>query len=303
MSDPPLGQGAPRILHRIDPRLVHATLLEAWVPHIEPQLLMVADRETSDDPRRRTIVQMAARDLPDVQVVPEEAVAARLAALEPEDAAIVVYPSLEAFTAALDGGLSCPRVHIGHLSAEEGRRRVHPSVYVGAPELEAVETLRARGVEVLVQPLPTDPPLGLRRGDDERPVLTEDIVPTPDPPRPPAPEAPSALGGVTEPPPGDPVVPAGAPATRQRGTVRVVNERGLHLRAAHLLAQHAGRFRASVEIGSAGRMVNAKSLLGITTLGAGPGTELELATEGPDAQEAFGAIESLFADGFEEGSA
>ncbi|MEO1235020.1 MAG: HPr family phosphocarrier protein, partial [Myxococcota bacterium] len=89
---------------------------------------------------------------------------------------------------------------------------------------------------------------------------------------------------------------------RCAGQVEVVNERGLHLRAAHLLAQLSGQYEASVQVGWSGHMVNAKSLLGITTLGASKGSQLGLEVEGPDAEAAFAAIKELFACGFEEGT-
>lgn len=88
----------------------------------------------------------------------------------------------------------------------------------------------------------------------------------------------------------------------RKGTVDVVNERGLHLRAAHILAQRTGTFRSSVEVGWPGQMVNAKSLLGLTTLGAARGSRLELRVEGADADAAFEGVVALFASGFEEGS-
>lgn len=281
--------------HRVDPRLVHATLLEAWIPHLEATHLVVADRESAEDPRRRTIIEMAARDVTEIRIVPEESVPAVVDEIGCSQFTVVVYPSLEAFLVALEAGLDGRRVHVGHLPAGEGRKRVHPSVFVGPEEMEAVDRIRARGVEVVVRPLPTDQTLVLRRGEDERPVLTDDLPP-------PAPAEPPPAGRATAAPRAapDPVEPG--PSGRRQGVVTVVNERGLHLRAAHLLAQRAGIYRASVEVGLPGRMVNAKSLLGITTLGAGPGTELDLCVEGPDAARAFEAIRALFAGGFEEGA-
>lgn len=281
-------------LHRVDPRLVHATLLEAWIPHLEAERLVVADAATAQDHRRRTIVEMAARDVSHIDIVDEVRVAEVLDGIDEPVPTIVVYPGLEAFSRALEAGLECRRVHVGHLPAGDGRKRVHPSVFVGPEELEWVDRIEAMGVEVVVRPLPTDQTLALRRGEDERPVLTDDLPPTLESGPIPAIEVEAA----PDLPPPVAVPLAGA----RSGRVMVVNERGLHLRAAHLLAQRAGRYGASVEVGWPGRMVNAKSLLGITTLGAGKGTELELHVEGPDAQDAYNAIESLFEVGFEEGS-
>jgi phosphotransferase system HPr (HPr) family protein len=47
--------------------------------------------------------------------------------------------------------------------------------------------------------------------------------------------------------------------------------------------------------------VNAKSLLGITTLGASRGTQLVVEVEGPERQAFLEKVEALFASGFDEG--
>jgi phosphocarrier protein len=175
-------------------------------------------------------------------------------------------------------------------------------VYVGREDLELVEQINARGIDVVVRPLPTESPRRLRRGDDGRPVLTDDLQPLERPraevsARAAGQASPRGLAAETEEAAPEPSAGGGVRA----GTVRVVNERGLHLRAAHLLAQRAARFASSVEVGWPDRLVNAKSLLGITTLGAAQGSELEVRVQGSDADAAWDAIRSLFESGFQEG--
>ena len=85
------------------------------------------------------------------------------------------------------------------------------------------------------------------------------------------------------------------------GTVEVKNKLGLHLRAASTLAQMAAKFASTVTITRARETVNARSVTGLMMLGAGAGTKLKLKAEGPDADEAFKAMQALFADKFGEG--
>ncbi len=84
------------------------------------------------------------------------------------------------------------------------------------------------------------------------------------------------------------------------GTVEVKNKLGLHLRAASTLAQMAAKFASTVTITRARETVNARSVTGLMMLGAGAGTKLKLKAEGPDADEAFKAMQALFADKFGE---
>ena len=83
----------------------------------------------------------------------------------------------------------------------------------------------------------------------------------------------------------------------------VINKLGLHLRAAAELVKLANKFKSQILIhhGSGGaRNVNAKSLMGLMTLAAAKGTELEFAAEGEDAKEALSAIKELLANKFGE---
>ena len=84
------------------------------------------------------------------------------------------------------------------------------------------------------------------------------------------------------------------------GTVEIRNKLGLHLRAASTLAQTAARFASTVTVTRGKESVNARSVTGLMILGAGTGTKLKLKVDGPDAEEAFKAVEALFDDKFGE---
>lgn len=88
-------------------------------------------------------------------------------------------------------------------------------------------------------------------------------------------------------------------ATRRE--VEITNELGLHLRAAQKLVQVAGQFRSEINVLSNGKESSAKSILGLTMLGAECGTRLELVALGPDAEAAIEAICQLVVSQFGEG--
>ena len=82
--------------------------------------------------------------------------------------------------------------------------------------------------------------------------------------------------------------------------VRIVNQLGLHARAAAKLVHLAARYRATVRLRREHQEVNGKSILGILLLAAGKGTTLLLTCEGDDEQDAMRAIVKLVEDRFEE---
>jgi len=83
--------------------------------------------------------------------------------------------------------------------------------------------------------------------------------------------------------------------------VTITNKLGLHARASAKLTQTASKFQSSIFIAKNGRRVNAKSIMGVMMLAAGLGSTVELETDGPDEEDAIGAIERLFNDKFGEG--
>jgi phosphocarrier protein len=85
-------------------------------------------------------------------------------------------------------------------------------------------------------------------------------------------------------------------------TVVVTNALGLHARAAARFAHLASRFRSSVSVTRGARLVDGKSILGLLLLSAARGTEVVIAADGPDADEAVAALAALVEVGFEESS-
>ena len=70
-------------------------------------------------------------------------------------------------------------------------------------------------------------------------------------------------------------------------------ESGLHNKQATYFVQKANEFESSIWLESGSRKMNAKSLLGIMSMGIITGTKVILSAAGPDAEAAVNALESL----------
>ena len=75
--------------------------------------------------------------------------------------------------------------------------------------------------------------------------------------------------------------------------VTVRCESGLHNRQATYFVQKANEFCSSIWLESGSRKMNAKSLLGIMSLGIVTGTTVTLTADGTDAEAAINALETL----------
>ncbi len=82
----------------------------------------------------------------------------------------------------------------------------------------------------------------------------------------------------------------------------VTNRLGLHARATARLVQLLSGYRCDVTLTAKGREVNAKSIMGVMLLAAGPGTTVLLQADGPDEIAAVTAAVELFKRNFDEES-
>ncbi len=84
-------------------------------------------------------------------------------------------------------------------------------------------------------------------------------------------------------------------------TILIRNKLGLHARASAKLTKLAGSFPCEVHLSRNGRRVNAKSIMGVMMLAAGLGSEIQIETEGEQADEAMAQLRAMIEDRFGEG--
>jgi phosphocarrier protein HPr len=83
--------------------------------------------------------------------------------------------------------------------------------------------------------------------------------------------------------------------------VEVINNLGLHLRAAALLVKMASGFESEIEIRKDDVVVDAKSIMAVLGLEASKGTELDITARGRDEEDALTQLVGLVKDKFNEG--
>jgi len=82
--------------------------------------------------------------------------------------------------------------------------------------------------------------------------------------------------------------------------VVVQNQVGLHARPATFFIQKANEFKSSIWVEKEERRVNAKSLLGVLSLGIIGGTTIRIIADGSDEQQAIDGLVGLVESGFAE---
>jgi phosphocarrier protein HPr len=85
-------------------------------------------------------------------------------------------------------------------------------------------------------------------------------------------------------------------------TVSVVNQLGMHARAAAKFVHLAARYQSHVRVARDRREMDGKSIMGILLLAAARGTTITITADGSDEREAVDALVALVQSGFGEGA-
>ena len=87
----------------------------------------------------------------------------------------------------------------------------------------------------------------------------------------------------------------------KQSSLTLINERGLHARAATKLVETAKTFQCTAQLYFDGNEADAKSVMSLLMLAAGPGSQISLITSGHDEDAALTAIQALIENKFDEG--
>jgi PTS system mannose-specific IIB component len=146
------------VLSRIDNRLIHGQVIEAWLPHLRVQRLVVADDVTAADTMAQAAMALAVPESVEVVHVP-------VAGLDPRALSADAVPTLILFrdvasaVRARQQGLPDGRLTVGNVHAGPGRRAVSRSVFLSTDEQAQLDALGTSGMDVVIQAVPSEAPV------------------------------------------------------------------------------------------------------------------------------------------------
>lgn len=160
MSKAPAGVA----LVRVDNRLVHGQVLEAWLPALDAHGILVADDEAAGNVLARSAMSLA---IPPGVVFEVLRIAAAVELLKPggkgprATRTLLLLRDVRDAVALHEGGVPMPQLNLGNVHFAAGRKQVSPSVFLDAGELSALEKLAEAGTRVEVRAVPSEKPLAL----------------------------------------------------------------------------------------------------------------------------------------------
>ncbi|ABA89174.1 phosphotransferase system, mannose-type, protein IIB [Syntrophotalea carbinolica DSM 2380] len=151
------------VLARVDNRLIHGQVLEAWIPSTKANCLVVANNKIADEGLHKRL--MAAAVPRGIQVVIESVEdSARFVSSPDNDAlrVLVLFASPDDALHAYRSGLHFPQLNLGNLHRPQGLHQLGCTVTLDRDDVENLEKLESEGVEIVLQCIPSDRQLGWR---------------------------------------------------------------------------------------------------------------------------------------------
>ncbi|MFH1135177.1 MAG: PTS sugar transporter subunit IIB [Pseudomonadota bacterium] len=153
----------PLVLVRVDCRLVHGQVLEAWLPFTKADCLVVANDQTAEDSMQRMIMKMAVP--PDVEVAilgVQEAARHLSNGRWADKRVLLLLADLQDALASFRAGVHFDRLNLGNTICSPGKTPVNSSVSLDDADLDIIKELRAGGTKIEIRPLPREPVKGYR---------------------------------------------------------------------------------------------------------------------------------------------
>ena len=148
------------VLSRVDSRLVHGQVIEAWLPHTKAERILVVDDAAANDSIARAAMGLA---LPDnVKLEVERVGEVDFAALSQDPVrTLVLFRDVASLLAARARGFFPASVNLGNVHAGPGRSAVSRSVFLSPDEVALLQEIKRAGAVVAAQAIHQDAPVSV----------------------------------------------------------------------------------------------------------------------------------------------
>jgi PTS system mannose-specific IIB component len=144
-------------LARIDNRLIHGQVLEAWVPHIHADCIVVANNPVATATFQRVLMEAAVpRGIKVLIATVEEAVQILQSEELAQRRVLLLFANSEDALRAHRLGLELASLNLGNMHAAEGKVRFTCTIALDQHDIENLQALEEEGVRIVSQCVPAD---------------------------------------------------------------------------------------------------------------------------------------------------
>lgn len=144
------------VLSRVDNRLIHGQVIEAWAPRLNADAILVVDRALPRDDFQRMILEGMGQGTFEVRVAAPEEGRRLLEEKWKGCRVIVLYPTVAEALAARRAGLEMDRLNLGNVHPTGANREINDSVHLSEEDVRDLKELLGMGVAVEARALPGD---------------------------------------------------------------------------------------------------------------------------------------------------
>jgi mannose/fructose/N-acetylgalactosamine-specific phosphotransferase system component IIB len=146
------------VLVRVDDRLIHGQILEAWVPFYKATMLIVASDRAAENIIQRTAMKLAVPESIDLLIDGVDAMAheMRKGFIQGKRGILLLESVHDAFR-IYQGGWKFSRLNLGNQRSCEDGFHISDSVVLDSTAMGDLVKLNEWGVEIAVQGVPSDP--------------------------------------------------------------------------------------------------------------------------------------------------
>ncbi|MCD6188065.1 MAG: PTS sugar transporter subunit IIB [Desulfuromusa sp.] len=145
------------VLARIDNRLIHGQVLEAWVPFVRADCIVVANDEIAGNPLQKMMMQASVPSRMQVEIgtIAEATLLFNSTQLNRRRILLLFGTTADAVR-AYQGGLIYNRLNLGNLQAYKGKARFSCTLFLDPADLDNLALLDQAGVKITARCIPAD---------------------------------------------------------------------------------------------------------------------------------------------------
>lgn len=145
------------VLTRLDNRLIHGQVIEAWLPYVKADCIVVANDDAASKPLRRKIMRAAVPSSIDVEIGSVEEISRRFICGEFDNRRVLLlFDRVSDVIAAEDFGLHTETLNLGNLSSSDCTVHLTCTISLNEHDISDLEQLEMRGINITSRCIPAD---------------------------------------------------------------------------------------------------------------------------------------------------
>ena len=146
------------VLARIDQRLIHGLIVNQWAQYLKIKRFMVIDDAISKNETIKNSMRLSKPAGTGMSIIDtQKAITNFLAGKYDSQRVFVLVKEPETIIRLVDAGISIPKINLGIIFNEDGRKPVTKFVALNGKEKNDLQILNNKGIPITIQYVPNDP--------------------------------------------------------------------------------------------------------------------------------------------------